>query len=168
MMFYDWREAFLVRLYWYLAIKLYCIVLPLTLLITRCSSENSCSYRLGWFRSGWFSYLSCRLQQVLVEHALSAETPLLCGVPRGSLLGPLLFSLYTRQLADLIDKFCIDYPFFTDNSELYSCLPTEPESALSALRNVESCCRQIKIWIKKNKLKLSEQKKCSTPLWTII
>ena len=46
-------------------------------------------------------------------------------------------SLYTRQLADLIDKFCIDYHFFADDSELYSCLLTEPESALSALRNVE-------------------------------
>ena len=74
------------------------------------------------------------------------------------MLGPLLFSLYTRQLADLIDKFCIDYHFFADDSELYSCLPTEPESALSALRNVESCCRQIKIWMTKNKLKLTEQK----------
>ena len=74
------------------------------------------------------------------------------------MLGPLLFSLYTRQLADLIDKFCIDYHFFADDSKLYSCLPTEPESALSALRNVESCCRQIKIWMTKNKLKLNEQK----------
>ena len=70
----------------------------------------------------------------------------------------ILFSLYTRQLADLIDKFCIDYHFFADDSELYSCLPTEPESALSALRNVESCCRQTKIWMTKNKLKLNEQK----------
>ena len=74
------------------------------------------------------------------------------------MLGPLLFSLYTRQLADLIDKFCIDYHFFADDSELYSCLPTVPESALSALRNVESCCRQIQIWMTKNKLKLNEQK----------
>ena len=104
------------------------------------------------------SYLSCRSQLVIVGHALSAETPLLCGVPQGSVLGPLLFSLYTRQLADLIDKFCIDSHFFADDSELYSCLPTEPESALSALRNVESCCRQIKIWMTKNKLKLDEQK----------
>ena len=74
------------------------------------------------------------------------------------MLGPLLFCLYTRQLADLIDKFCIDYHFFADYFELYSCLPTEPESALSALRNVESCCCQIKIWMTKNKLKLNEQK----------
>ena len=38
-----------------------------------------------------------------------------------------------------------------------SCIRT-PESALSALRNAESCCRQIKIWMTKNKLKLNEQK----------
>ena len=53
------------------------------------------------------------------------------------MIGPLLFSLYTRQLAELIDKFCIDNHFFADDSKLYSCLPTEPESALSVLRNVE-------------------------------
>ena len=126
-----------------------------TLLLQRLHAEIGLDgSALDWFSS----YLSCRSQQVLVGHALSAETPLLCGVLQGSVLGPLLFSLYTRQLADLIDKFCIDYHFFADNSELYSCLPTEPESALSALRNVESCCRQIKIWMTKNKLKLNEQK----------
>ena len=126
-----------------------------TLLLQRLHAEIGLDgSALDWFSS----YLSCRSQQVLVGHALSAETPLLCGVPQGSVLGPLLFSLYTRQLADLIDKFCIDYHFFADDSELYSCRPTEPESALSALRNVESCCRQIKIWMTKNKLKLNEQK----------
>ena len=88
---------------------------------------------LDWFSS----YLSCKSQQVLVGHALSAEMPLLHGVPQGSVIGPLLFSLYTRQLAELIDKFCIDNHFFADDSKLYSCLPTEPESALSVLRNVE-------------------------------
>ena len=72
------------------------------------------------------------------------KPPLLCGVPQGSVLGPLLFSLYTRQLADIIDKFCIGDHFFADDSELYSCLPTEIESVLSGLRNVESGCRQIK------------------------
>ena len=41
---------------------------------------------------------------------------------------------------------------------MYSCLPSEPESAPSVLRNVESYCRQIKIWMMKNKLKLNERK----------
>ena len=127
-----------------------------TLLLQRLHAEISLDgSALDWFSS----YLSCRSQQVLVGHALWAETPLLCGIPQGSMLGPLLFSLYTRQLADLIDKFCIDYHFFADDSELYSCLPTEPESALSVLRNVESCCRQIKIWTTKKKTETQWAKK---------
>ena len=75
---------------------------------------------------------------------------------RCSVLFSFLFTLSSWQT--LFDKFCIDYHFFADDSELYSCLPTEPESALSALRNVESCCRQIKIRMTNNKLKLNEQK----------
>ena len=97
-----------------------------TLLLQRLHAEITLDgSALDWFSS----FLSRRSQQVLVGHALSAGTPLLCGVPQGSMLGPLLFSLYTRQLADIIDKFCIDYHFFADDSEVYSCLPTEPECA---------------------------------------
>ena len=72
-------------------------------------------------------------------------------------LGPLLFFLYIWQLANLTDKFCIDYDFFAYDFELYSLLQAEPESSLSALRNVESCCFQMKIWMTKSKLTLNEQ-----------
>ena len=89
---------------------------------------------------------------------MSPETPLLRAVPQGPVLGPLLFSLYTRQVAELIQKFCIDYHFFADDSELHSCLPTESESALKAIKNVESCYHEIKNLMLKNKLKLNEQK----------
>ena len=59
--------------------------------------------------------------------------------------------------------------FFADDSELYSCPPTERESALKAVKKkkkkkkekekkVESSCQKIKNWMPKNKLKLNEQK----------
>ena len=77
-----------------------------TLLFNSLPSEISLdSIVLNWFSS----YVSCRSKQVLVRHSLSAETPLVCGVPQGSVLCPLLFSLYTRHLAELIQKFCINY-----------------------------------------------------------
>ena len=78
-----------------------------TLLLQRLHAEIGLDgSALDWFSS----HSSCRRsQQVLEGYALSVETSLLCGVPQGSVLGPLLFSLYARQLAELIDKFCIDY-----------------------------------------------------------
>ena len=109
---------------------------------------------LAWFSS----YLSGRIQQVLVGRAFSPESPLLYGVPQGSVLGPLLFSLYTSQLAALIQNFNIGYHFFADDSELYSRIPTDHSSALEAVRNMESCCDEIKLWMDRNKLKLNEDK----------
>ena len=80
-----------------------------TLLLQRLHAEIGLDgSALDWFSS----YLSCRSQQVLAGHALSAETPLLCGVPQGSVFSPLLFSVYTRQLADLIDKLGINSLFW--------------------------------------------------------
>ena len=93
-----------------------------------------------------------------MQHSLSVETPLVCGVPQGSVLSLLLFSVYTRQFGELIQKFCINYYFFADDSELHSCLPMERESALRAIGNAESCFDEIKRWMMKNKLKLDEQK----------
>ena len=130
--------------------------------------ETSCRNRLGWFRS-WL-VLIILVMQVTASPcrtcSFSRNAPVFVAFDRDRCS---VLSLYTRQLADLIDKFCIDYHFFANDSELYSCLPTEPESALSALRNFESCCRQIQIWMTNNKLKLNERKtEAGTPLWTII
>ena len=109
---------------------------------------------LAWFES----YLKNRSQQILVDTCLSAETPLLCGVPQGSVLGPLLFSLYTRELAELIESFSVGYHFFADDSELYSRIPSDRDSALKAIENVQHCCSEIKVWMDKNRLKLNEDK----------
>jgi hypothetical protein len=98
------------------------------------------------------------VQQVLVGQSFSPQTPLLYGVPQGSVLGPLLFSLYTRQLAALLDSHNLGYHFFADDTELYSRIPTDPSLAHDAVSKVESCCDEIRAWMSKNRLKLNEDK----------
>ena len=47
----------------------------------------------------WFtSYLEGRKQSVKVDNVLSSPSPLQFGVPQGSVLGPILFTLYSQPL----------------------------------------------------------------------
>ena len=51
----------------------------------------------------WFaSYLEGREQSVMVDSVLSSPSPFQFGVPQGSVLGPVLFTLYSQPLSDLI------------------------------------------------------------------
>ena len=51
----------------------------------------------------WFaSYLSGRTQWIMINESLSKPFKLECSVPQGSYLGPLLFTLYTSELFEII------------------------------------------------------------------
>ena len=61
---------------------------------------------LGGRVSKWFrSYLSGRSQRILVRGCLSKRFDLNYGVPQGSCLGPLLFTIYTSSLLDVVEKY---------------------------------------------------------------
>ena len=51
----------------------------------------------------WFvSYLNEHFQSVVVDNVASASCPLVYGIPQGSISGPVLFTLYSQPLSDVI------------------------------------------------------------------
>ena len=70
---------------------------------------------LAWFRS----YLSDWLEQASVNSGLSKKFPLCQGVPQGSYLGPLLFTIYTHKLFDIMEHHLLQVHCYSDDTQLY-------------------------------------------------
>ena len=67
----------------------------------------------------WFSsYLSDRTQCVSIDNVMSSPSPLNYGVPQGSVLGPVLFSLYSQLLSDIVYSYKCSYHKYADDTEL--------------------------------------------------
>jgi len=70
---------------------------------------------LSWFAS----YLSGRRQRIMINESLSEPFNLECGVPLGSYLGPLLFTLYTSMLFEIIKYHLLMIHCYADDSQVY-------------------------------------------------
>ena len=78
-------------------------------------------YGIRGVANKWFSsYLSNRYQRVSVNGVSSSRMPITCGVPQGSILGPLLFLIYINDM-HLAMQSTTMYHFADDTNLLYSC-----------------------------------------------
>ncbi len=107
---------------------------------------------LSWFRS----YLSGRSQSVSCDGRTSSSRTVTCGVPQGSVLGPLLFCIYMRPLELILQGHDISYHFYADDTQLH--LSFDPCDSNTAVNRLNNCLADIRSWMSDNYLKLNADK----------
>ena len=92
-----------------------------------------------------------------IGSTLSDVCKVLFGIPQGSVLGPLLFSLYTTPLSLIIGKHKgIKFHFYADDSQVYMHLSHKNASA--AFEQLNRCLDDVKEWMSSSKLRLNPDK----------
>ena len=105
----------------------------------------------------WFSsYLQNRLQSVKIKDTFSDKVTLSYGVPQGSVLGPVLFTLYTTPLSAIISSFDINHHFYADDTQIYMSLSVS--NAKESLEKLQHCSMGVSAWMTGSKLKLNPSK----------
>jgi len=115
---------------------------------------------LSWIQS----YLLERRQAVRCNDVIAPASELTCGVPQGSMLGPLLFLLCTANLHLVILRHGLRNHCYADDSQIYgSCNPND--SVLLRTR-ILGCISEVSEWMASNRLRRNPAKTefiwCST------
>ena len=107
---------------------------------------------LAWCRS----YFMDRYQAVNILGFSSVPRPLTSGMPQGSVMGPFGFPSYTGPVGRICERHGIRYHFYADDTQLY--LEFDIKDEADALKRLEACIEDIRLWMKSNFLKLNESK----------
>ena len=87
---------------------------------------------------------------------MSDFASLLCGVPQGSVLGPMEFCLYLLPLGAILRHHNIGYHIYADDTLLY--ISFKCKDPLESLTRLNMCISDIRVWMIKNKLKIHDSK----------
>ena len=109
---------------------------------------------LDWFRS----YLTGRIQRVVIENAVSGDQELGFGVPQGSVLGTKIYSMYTKPVSDIIQRHGLSHHSYADDTQLYMTMDHSHNNLRDGLARIQLCVSEMREWMHQNMLKLNDDK----------
>ncbi len=107
---------------------------------------------LDWIKS----YLIGRRQCVKINGETSEEIELECGVPQGSVLGPILFLIYTLPLGDVLRKHNTKFHMYADDKQIYISFKTVDLD--ENVQRLKYCLSDVDKWLDANHLKKNGDK----------
>ena len=107
---------------------------------------------IDWFRS----YLTGRIHRVVIDDSVSVDQELDFGVPQGSVLGPIIYCMYTKPVSDIIQRHGL-YSY-ADDTQLYMTIDHSNNDWRDSLARIELCVSEIREWMNQNMLKLNNDK----------
>ena len=107
---------------------------------------------LDWLRS----YLNTRSCYVRIGNSVSTTTHCDTGVPQGSCLGPVLFSLFTTPLSNVLSKFSVKFHQYADDTQIY--LSVNKDNCTTAALELAACTTAVYDWLLHHSLSLNPDK----------
>ena len=102
------------------------------------------------------SYLLNRTQSVRIGSHISSSSPLTTGIPQGSVLGPLLFTLYTTPLSHIISNTGLSFHFYADDTQLYVSFSAKDSACY--LSRLSTTLDSVHSWFISNRLSVNPSK----------
>ena len=102
------------------------------------------------------SYLKDRKQAVNIHGELSDELVVNCGVPQGSVSGPLYFLIYTLPLGKILMNHSINYHFYANDNQDY--LSFKVKDLDENITKITSCLKDVCTWLLINMLMNNAEK----------
>jgi len=109
-----------------------------------------CHYGIRGIALKWLKdYLSHRSQYVVYNDVRSTKKPVVCGIPQGSILGPMLFLLYINDLANISKK--LKFILFADDTNVFYA----DKNLVDVMDVLNHELKNLSVWFKVNKLPLN-------------